>query len=340
MVSASSAMNGGQMSTSIAPEQAWVLLSFGSDRSYQGNLGYDDELESQYLYDSFVQNHKQLAEGDLVLIKTPEVVAGFARIQRIDSGPSTKPTDTCPECGTPDIKLRKNRWLKYRCARAHEFENPIRIERDCTAYIARFGGTFVHALSTIDDAVLGPMYIGRPTQQSIRRMNVQAARALVSYDSPQAFGVLAADAAKHSIAESRGARRGNQQGFVGNPTARRAVELHAVVSATKMLTDQGWTVKDVSARQSFDLWCRRGAEELRVEVKGTVTTGEKIILTAGEVRSAGQHPQHSGLAILSGVNLRWDEEGQPIASGGELRFTTPWNPDPSRLEPISYYYSV
>jgi len=43
---------------------------------------------------------------------------------------------------------------------------------------------------------------------------------------------------------------------------------------------------DHSKTKPYDLYCIRGAEVLHVEVKGTQTSGEDIILTAGEVEFA------------------------------------------------------
>ena len=55
-------------------------------------------------------------------------------------------------------------------------------------------------------------------------------------------------------------------------------------------------VLDVSATEPFDLLCREGDRELRVEVKGTTSLGLSVLLTRNEVRHA---QENSGRVALS-----------------------------------------
>jgi hypothetical protein len=41
-----------------------VVLTFGDDRQYGGNAGFDDKPNERYRYDNFVQNDTEIARGD------------------------------------------------------------------------------------------------------------------------------------------------------------------------------------------------------------------------------------------------------------------------------------
>ena len=56
--------------------------------------------------------------------------------------------------------------------------------------------------------------------------------------------------------------------------------------ASEHYSDLGWSVGDVSLSESYDLRCTRQGEELHVEVKGTTSQGERVLLTRNEVAHA------------------------------------------------------
>jgi len=135
-------------------------------------------------------------------------------------------------------------------------------------------------------------------------------------------------ASEVSEAERAVTRLAGGQGFVDEAALRRAIELRAMALATEDLETEGWTtIKDVSAKESFDILCRRGAEELRVEVKGTRSVGEKVLITEPEVVHARKHAAHMALCVVSGIVARWTEEGEWSASGGSTRWLRPWDID-------------
>ena len=100
---------------------------------------------------------------------------------------------------------------------------------------------------------------------------------------------------------------------------------------------ESWDVEDVHGRQSYDLVCRRGGEEMRVEVKGTTTDGTAVILTPKEVEHARSHG-HTVLFILSDISLNWAEDGTVVATGGIPHPFDPWNIDDGTLTPIGFRY--
>ena len=135
------------------------------------------------------------------------------------------------------------------------------------------------------------------------------------------------------------ARRGGQ-GFRLTAEQRRAVELRAMELAKAHLIGLGWpNVKDVSGRESFDLHCSSDDGELFVEVKGTTSDGESIILTKNEVAFHRDTWPRNALIVVTAIIL--DHSGErPSARGGSLSMVSPWEIEDDRLAPISFLYSM
>jgi len=85
----------------------------------------------------------------------------------------------------------------------------------------------------------------------------------------------------------------------------------------------------------FDAKAARGSEVLYLEAKGTVTDGQRVIVTRGEVNWAQQDPGECVLGILSGIAIRSD--GSVDHDSGTLHRYT-WNPDNDDLDPLAYDY--
>src|SRR5688572_21487658 len=112
------------MLTDVALPRAWLVLQFGEDRQHGGNAGYDDRPEI-YRYDSFVANHRQVAAGDVLVLRDRHAMTGIAVVASIQSEGGTKTLRKCPTCGTTGIKARKSREPRFRCNEGHEFEGPL-----------------------------------------------------------------------------------------------------------------------------------------------------------------------------------------------------------------------
>jgi hypothetical protein len=132
---------------------------------------------------------------------------------------------------------------------------------------------------------------------------------------------------------------GKRRRFPRRMTAaqRVAVEVRAVHVASEHLRAQGYSVVDVGATSSYDLDARRGQERLFVEVKGTTSPGEQIVLTRAEVQLHQREYPNTMLAVVSGISL---DRGSDTASGGDLYVVRPWAVEDERLEPMAYRYDV
>lgn len=122
------------------------------------------------------------------------------------------------------------------------------------------------------------------------------------------------------------------QGFVTSPEYRKAIELHAMRLALEHYSRAWPEVQDVSATEPFDLLCLGNGRQLRVEVKGTASSGECVLLTRNEVRHARTYRGQIALFLVSHVEI--DSSG--AARGGRIVQFEPWDIDRNRLEPIAY----
>ena len=134
---------------------------------------------------------------------------------------------------------------------------------------------------------------------------------------------------------------GTGQGFAGDSKIRRAVEQYAVDKAIAYFEGNGWSV-DPSPQKNrpYDLLCKRATNILHVEVKGTVGTGEKVIITRGEANHTLGNPEQAVLFVVSDININRGSGSEPVLSGGAVRKLEPWNLDDTDLNPISYEFQV
>jgi MrcB-like, N-terminal domain/Domain of unknown function (DUF3883) len=133
------------------------------------------------------------------------------------------------------------------------------------------------------------------------------------------------------------------QGRVSNPDIRKAIECFAEDHAIAYFEEQQWQVKRVGQyKLGYDLVCTKpDGTILHVEVKGTRTLGEKVILTANEVehtrRAAYCGAEHI-LYVLSQITIAG---GDIIAcSGGTPTRLRPWTISDIDLTATEYAYKV
>ncbi len=127
------------------------------------------------------------------------------------------------------------------------------------------------------------------------------------------------------------------QGFGLTSAERKVVEEYAMNLAISYFHRDWERVTDVSSRCSYDLLCSRAGEELRVEVKGTTTAGQGVVMTRNEIDEA--RGDDYCLFVVSGIELERSSE-EPAASAGVARCYFPWSPTTDDLRPLSYLCSL
>jgi hypothetical protein len=125
------------------------------------------------------------------------------------------------------------------------------------------------------------------------------------------------------------------QGFILDKKLRLALEDYAMNAAKTHFKSLGFVCEDRSKKYPYDLHCRRGKEVLYVEVKGTQTKGEQIILTNGEVKFAHNHKGQMALFVLHSIKAS-EVTGKWHLVGGERRLILSWAVDYEWLTPLSF----
>lgn len=132
---------------------------------------------------------------------------------------------------------------------------------------------------------------------------------------------------------------------------RLATEQYAVDRAEEYYKSHGWQVEIHGA--PFDLLCTRDGDELRVEVKGTTTEADDVVITRNERLNARDHRTdlfvvHSiELEPVPGdIELRTDKFGATfdcqvyVGTAGIQKVIHNWVPDDGDLDPAQYDYTV
>jgi 5-methylcytosine-specific restriction protein A len=122
------------------------------------------------------------------------------------------------------------------------------------------------------------------------------------------------------------------QAWGGSSEGRKAIETYAMGLALRHYSGLWSEVVDVSANQPFDLLCRDGDRELRVEVKGTTSLGLSVLLTRNEVRHAQANTGRVALFVVSEIkSIR-----SGACSGGITQIVEPWDIRRSELDPVAF----
>ena len=133
--------------------------------------------------------------------------------------------------------------------------------------------------------------------------------------------------------------RGGGQGFGLSVKERKCVELHAMEVARRFLVKNGYSVKDVSSQEPFDLLASKDDESVVVEVKGCIGDGAKIQLTKNEVALQRLEHPNNMLIVVHSIQLHRDG-ATPTARGGVMHNVSPWKIADKKLQPVAYSYTI
>jgi hypothetical protein len=140
-----------------------------------------------------------------------------------------------------------------------------------------------------------------------------------------------------AVVEALEKSHAKKQGFLLDSKLRKALEDYAMEAATRYFRSKGYDVEDHHKDHPYDLRCTKKKEKLYVEVKGTQSNGESIILTSGEVEFARRQNGQMALFVLHAIKVSPDGE---VLSNGEKTVILPWDVDQGCLKPISYWYEA
>ncbi len=146
--------------------------------------------------------------------------------------------------------------------------------------------------------------------------------------------------AEQRVAELAGKKRtsqGNGQGRRVDPRVRAAVEAHAMNAAFTHFSLFG-NVEDKSMSESYDFSVDIDGTEWHIEVKGTSTAGQSVLLTPNEVEHARSYP-HVALFVLSDIEIDFSGS-DPVVTGGTPRVFHPWSISVASLRPTGFEYAL
>lgn len=141
--------------------QAWLLRSVPDEENRSAASGkvYDDALEFRYVYDSKVPNHKNVREGDFVLIRDNSILLGSAVIRKIESYEADKVMTYCPTCGSTRITFKSDGLWRCdgKCLRRDNLKpeqrlhkNPPQKTETVQRFIAYYGDTWAELIGAAD----------------------------------------------------------------------------------------------------------------------------------------------------------------------------------------------
>lgn len=154
--------------------QLWLLLTYGDERSYRGNAGYDDHAGEAYRYDSKVQNHKSVSIGDVVILvgrgaRRVHEIQGVGHIDRIVAEEGTKTISRCPSCHRSQLHERTTLHPRFRCKVGHVFDDPLGTREPVTLYTASYGESYVSLKGMLPPGFVKRLQVNQGDQLAIRR---------------------------------------------------------------------------------------------------------------------------------------------------------------------------
>lgn len=288
--------------------RAWLLLAAGADRGYGGNLGYHDEADSFYSWDSTVQNSGHVAVGDCIAVWDKYRVLGISVIEEIERTNGSKILFSCPKCGKSTIKPRKHASPRFKCKCGLEFDEPATRIEQVTQFRSRH------------DAAWTPLGGEFPLQ---RLRELSGLRSQLSMRSLDWIGFC------------------QELMLVGNTSALRRVGMRSGADVVDLRhLEIEWAVAQGHARRLVRV--RRGQTEFRKKLlerfghSQCAFTGPapERVLEAGHLYSyaqLGEHRAHGGLLLRRDIHRLFDDgwlavdpKTQRIDASAELRKFSPY----------------
>lgn len=127
------------------------------------------------------------------------------------------------------------------------------------------------------------------------------------------------------------------QGYEQDPEMRSAVELYAETIAREHYVSQGFQVRKFG--KPFDLLCEKESESIHVEVKGSRTRLDTVILTINEVSDAENADWQSDLFIVDQIVVQRIGD-ELVAGAGVARVIQKWVPAKEMLAPSQFRYRL
>ncbi|ROR96248.1 HNH endonuclease [Salana multivorans] len=155
-----------------------------------GNL-YGDVVGEHYDYDSRVPNSRQVAEGDVLVLRDERAVYGWGVVERVESWAEKKNAGACPRCElTSRWTERLTRLPRYRCSNCgEEFDEPVPVTVPVTMFEAHYGSSWTTFAAQAPVRGLKDVYASADQQNAIRRLDPVSAVPYIDLHQGVATGI-------------------------------------------------------------------------------------------------------------------------------------------------------
>jgi hypothetical protein len=127
------------------------------------------------------------------------------------------------------------------------------------------------------------------------------------------------------------------QGFQSDVEVRLTIEAYAMTTCEDYYRQKGYQTKNVSANSPYDFLIRKKELSRFVEVKGTQTAGDTVILTKNEVNLSRTHGDKMILFLVHSIAMN----KKSVRKGsGVVSIIDPWRINDDKLTPISFTYRL
>jgi putative restriction endonuclease len=153
---------------------SWTVTEITGEKQYGGNEGYYDRPGEEYAYDSNVANHRNLKQGDLIILRDAERATGLAVISEVREADGLKELKKCPRCRKTKIKARKTLKPEWRCSNKecrYEFDEPLSKTVAVKEFRALYGNSYLPLQNGPSRAALRTAILRPSNQLSIEEID-------------------------------------------------------------------------------------------------------------------------------------------------------------------------
>ena len=124
------------VTTNMSSPRVWFISVIS------GSGDYEDDVPTCYQYDNKVPNSRQISVGDIAFVRKDDLIAGAARVEKIEEWDGTKEFLRCPHCQSH--RYRKVKGGDFRCddCKGSDFKHPEVRTGPVKKLSARYGSSW------------------------------------------------------------------------------------------------------------------------------------------------------------------------------------------------------
>lgn len=168
-------------------QRAWVVTAVGDPA-----IPYEDRHGQSYVYDSKVQNHRQVSAGDLLFVKSTHSLDGFGRIRNLSIVDAKKTLARCPVCRQTASLRTIGGKERFRCSKGHVSDDPQLEVIDVKKYHADFVGDWTDLERPLPLVEVRRFYLKQSLRMSIIEVDREGLTQYVEGWEPRAKAALIA----------------------------------------------------------------------------------------------------------------------------------------------------